>query len=59
MVVLFLQISTPLTKQARFSLQVALGLSISEGLFTSPYNLVVEGSGGLLVACDDGEDSSR
>ena len=30
-------------EQARFSLQVALGLSISEGLFTSPYNLVVEG----------------
>ena len=30
-------------EQARFSLQAALGLSISEGLFTSPYNLVVEG----------------
>ena len=29
-------------EQARFSLQAALGLSISEGLFTNPYNLVVE-----------------
>lgn len=30
-------------EQARFSLQAALGLSISQDLFTSPYNLVVEG----------------
>ena len=44
-------------EHARFPLQAALGLSISQSLFIGSYNLVVEGVTDFWSAFDDGDDS--